>query len=334
MIKQMQDRGEIQPITGQSLMTIFVKQRRNVREIGLVIFIVCLAVLATVIQPRFLDPTNLRDLLTQASPLLMVTLGQAFVILVRGLDLSVASLMATVAVLATEFNAESNAMIVPIFLFGIGFSVLVGFVNGWLVTKRDVSPFLATLAMMIMLQGLRFFITQGAPVGDLPNGFRILGNGNWMGIPINLFAALALAFVLWVLLHRSVFGRMVFIVGGNPRAAELVGVRSVRTTIWCYVICSVMAGIGGLFLVGFVGTVDNWVGRGYELDSIVAAVIGGVVLSGGRGSIVGALLGAFILVLVFNIIVIVGLPVQGQLIVKGLVIICAAAIYANWSKQY
>ena len=143
-----------------------------------------------------------------------------------------------------------------------------------------------------------------------------------------------LAFVLWVLLHRSVFGRKVFIVGGNPRAAELVGVRSVRTTIWCYVICSVMAGIGGLFLVGFVGTVDNWVGRGYELDSIVAAVIGGVVLSGGRGSIVGALLGAFILVLVFNIIVIVGLPVQGQLIVKGLVIICAAAIYANWSKQY
>ena len=170
MIKPMQDRGE-QPITGQSLMTIFVKQRRNVREISLVIFIVCLAVLATVIQPRFLDPTNLRDLLTQASPLLMVTLGQAFVILVRGLDLSVASLMATVAVLATEFNAESNAMIVPIFLFGIGFSALVGFVNGWLVTKRDVSPFLATLAMMIMLQGLRYFITQGAPVGDLPNGF-------------------------------------------------------------------------------------------------------------------------------------------------------------------
>ena len=98
-------------------------------------------------------------------------------------------------------------------------------------------------------------------------------------------------------------------------------------------ICSVLAGIGGLFLVGFVGTVDNWVGRGYELDSIIAAVIGGVVLSGGRGSILGALLGAFILVLVFNVIIIVGLPVQGQLIVKGLVIIGAAALYANWVKN-
>ncbi len=310
-----------------------LKQFGSNREFGLVVFIVGLVAVATVIQPRFLVPENIRDLLIQASPLLMVTLGQAFVILVRGLDLSVASLMATVAVLATEFNAESNAMVVPIFLAGICFSAFVGLVNGLLVTKRGVSPFLATLAMMIMLQGLRFFITQGAPVGTLPIGFRTLGNGSLLGIPINLFAALVLALVLWALLHRSVFGRKVFMVGGNPRAAQLIGVSSDRVTIWCYVICSVMAGIGGLFLVGFVGTVDNWVGRGYELDSIIAAVIGGVVLSGGRGSILGALLGAFILVLVFNVITIVGLPVQGQLLVKGLVIISAAAIYSNWSKQ-
>lgn len=305
----------------------------STRECGLILFIICLVAIASLIQPRFLVPENIRDLLTQAAPLLIVTLGQAFVILVRGLDLSVASLMATVAVLATEFNADSNAMIVPIFLVGIGFSAFVGLVNGLLVTKRGVSPFLATLAMMIMLQGVRFFVTQGAPVGNLPAGFRTLGTGYWMGIPFNLFAALSLAFILWALLHRSVFGRKVFMVGGNPRAAELVGVESDRVTIWCYVICAVMAGIGGLFLVGFVGTVDNWVGRGYELDSIIAAVIGGVVLSGGRGGIIGAFLGAFILVLVFNVIIIVGLPVQGQLLIKGLVIIIAAAIYSNWSKR-
>ena len=291
-------------------------------------------VLATLIQPRFINPSNLRDILVQAAPLLMVTMGQTFVILVRGLDLSVASLMATVAVLATAFNAQSDVMIVPIFAAAIAFSALVGLVNGWLVTRRGVSPFLATLAMMILLQGLRFSYTQGAPAGNLPPGFRVIGAGDVLGVPINLLAALALAVLLWLVLHRGVFGRRVFIVGGNPRAATLVGISADRVTIVCYVICSVMAGIGGLFLVGFVGTLDNWVGRGYELDSIVAAVMGGVALSGGRGSIVGALLGALILVMIFNVIVIMGLPVQAQFVVKGVVIIAAAAIYANWTIHW
>ena len=302
-------------------------------EVGLLVFLGLLMALATLIQPRFINPANLRDVLVQAAPLLMVTMGQAFVILVRGLDLSVASLMATVAVLATAFNAQSDAAIVPIFAAAIVFSAAVGLVNGWLVTKRGVSPFLATLAMMILLQGLRFSYTQGAPAGNLPPGFRVLGAGEWLGMPINLLAALALAGLLWTALHRGVFGRCVFIVGGNPRAAKLVGIRADRTTIACYVICSVMAGIGGLFLVGFVGTLDNWVGRGYELDSIVAAVMGGVALSGGRGSIPGALLGALILVMIFNVIVITGLPVQGQFVVKGLVIIAAAAVHANWASR-
>jgi len=308
--------------------------RRARGEFGLLGFLGFLMALATVIQPRFLNPSNLRDILVQAAPLLMVTMGQAFVILVRGLDLSVASLMATVAVLATAFNAQSDVMIAPIFAAAIVFSALVGLINGWLVTDRGVSPFLATLAMMILLQGLRFSYTQGAPAGNLPAGFRVLGAGDLLGVPINLLVTLALAALLWLILHRGVFGRRVFIVGGNPRAATLVGISANRVTIACYVICSVMAGIGGLFLVGFVGTLDNWVGRGYELDSIVAAVMGGVALTGGRGSIAGAFLGALILVMIFNVIVIMGLPVQGQFVVKGVVIIAAAAVYANWTIQH
>lgn len=300
-------------------------------EVGLLVFLGLLMALATLIQPRFINPANLQDILAQAAPLLMVTLGQTFVILVRGLDLSVASLMATVAVLATAFNAQSDAMIMPIFAVAIAFSALVGLANGWLVTKRGVSPFLATLAMMILLQGLRFSYTQGAPAGNLPPGFRVLGAGEWLGMPINLLAALALAAVLWVVLHRGVFGRRVLIVGGNPRAAKLVGIHADRTIMACYVICSVMACIGGLFLVGFVGTLDNWVGKGYELDSIVAAVMGGVALSGGRGSIAGALLGALILVMIFNVIIIMGLPVQAQFVIKGMVVIAAAAVHTNWT---
>src|SRR5207253_8536186 len=113
----------------------------------------------------------------------------------------------------------------------------------------------------------------------------------------------------------TTLGRKIYIVGGNQQAARLVGIEADRITILCYVIGSVMAGLAGLFLVGFVGTVDNWVGRGYELDSIVAVVIGGVSLAGGVGTVGGAVLGALILTVLFNIVVILGLPVQAQLVV-------------------
>lgn len=293
------------------------------------IALVALVAVATAIQPSFLAPANLQDILTQAAPLALVVLGQAFVILVRGLDLSVASLMASVAVLATAFNATSDAMIPVIFVAAVVFSALVGLINGLLVTKRNVSPFLATLAMMIVLQGIRFYYTQGSPSGSLPEGFRFLGAGQILGIPVNVLAfAICFAGLGW-LLHKSSFGRKIYITGGNPAAADLVGIRSDRVIIACYVICSVMAGIAGLFLVGFVGTVDNWVGRGYELDAIVACVIGGIALTGGRGTLWGAAAGALILVLIFNIVIILGLPVQAQLMIKGLIIIVAAALFAR-----
>jgi len=295
--------------------------------------LLALVAVATAIQPSFLAPRNLQDILTQTAPLAIVVLGQAFVVLVRGLDLSVASLMATVAVLATAFNATSDTMIPVIFVAAILFSALVGLINGLLVTKRNVSPFLATLAMMIVLQGIRFYYTQGAPSGALPEGFRFLGAGDIGGIPVNMMAfALMFGGLAW-LLHMSAFGRKIYIVGGNPTAADLVGIRSDRVTIICYMICSIMAGIAGLFLVGFVGTVDNWVGRGYELDSIVAVVIGGVALSGGVGTLWGAAAGALILVLLFNIVIILGLPVQAQLIIKGVIIIVAAALFVRAQRR-
>jgi ribose/xylose/arabinose/galactoside ABC-type transport system permease subunit len=167
----------------------------------------------------------------------------------------------------------------------LAMAVGVGLINGLLVTKRDVSPFLATLATMILLQGFRFAYTQGAPSGNVPPLFRTLGSGKFDGIPFNFAILLILATLFWIVLHRSAFGRRVFIVGGNPVTGRLLGIRS-------DVLSSCLAGIAGLILSGYVGLVDNWVGQGYELDSIVACVIGGVSLKGGRGSIAGALAGS------------------------------------------
>lgn len=294
---------------------------------GLGLFLILLLVVAAIASPTFLVPANLLNLLTLAAPLGMVVLGQTFVILVRGLDLSVASLMATVAVLATAFRATSDSVIPLIFVAAIVLSAVVGFVNGWLVTKRGVSPFLATLAMMIILQGARFAYTGGAPISTLPPGMAWLANGRILGLPVNLWTLAIMAAFLGVLLHRMRFGREIYMVGANPRAARLNGLSPDTVTILCYVICSVCAGIGGLFLLGYVGTVSNWVGQGYELDSIVAAVMGGVALSGGRGSIFGALMGVAVLIVINNLVILLGFPVEAQIIIKGVIIIGAAAFY-------
>ena len=288
---------------------------------------------AGLVQPSFLSLRNLQDILTQAAPLCIVVIGQTFVILARGLDLSVASLMATVAVIATSFNTTGNHVLPQVVLMSLALAVAVGFVNGWLVVRRNVSPFLATLAMMTVLQGARFYYTQGAPGGSLPSALRFVGTGKIVGVPVNLIVLLVLLAGAAFLLGRTVLGRKIYITGGNPRSAELVGINAGGVTILCYVICSVMAAIAGLVLVGYVGSVDNWVGRSYELDSIVAAVIGGIALTGGRGSVVNSVLGAIILMLTFNFVVIVGLPVQAQLIIKGVVIIVAATLFNRFANR-
>ena len=234
--------------------------------------------------------------------------------------------MATAAVIATGFDG-TNALS-PCHLRGtMGMCMLTGLLNGLLVTKRQVSPFLATFATAIVLQGLRFAYTQGAPSGNVPPLFHEMGTGFIGGMPVNVLILAVLAVVFGVLLHLSTFGRRVFMVGGNSESARLVGVSPDVIRIACYVVSAMLAGLAGLVLSGFVGIVDNWVGRGFELDSIVAAVMGGVALSGGRGSLLGGLTGAAILIIVFNIVLLIGMPVQAQIIVKGVIIIGASACY-------
>jgi ribose/xylose/arabinose/galactoside ABC-type transport system permease subunit len=285
-------------------------------------------VVSGLIAPSFLRLDNLGNLLSQFSPLGIVVIGQAFVILVRGLDLSVASIMATAAVAATSFSGQDSDALAVLAL-GLGIGLATGLVNGFLVTKRRVSPFLATLATMIVLQGVRFAWTHGAPSGRVPPIFRTLGAGSFHGLPYNVLVLAVIAAACGVLLHVSTFGRKIYITGGSPETARLVGINADRVTIICYAISGVLAALAGLVLSGFVGVVDNWVGRGFELNSIVAAVIGGVALSGGRGTLAGALAGAAIMVTVFNAVLLFGLPVQFQIIIQGVVIIVATAFYAR-----
>lgn len=309
------------PAAGEAL-------RNVLRRYALHLSLLAMIVVSTLVSPSFLSGGNVSNMLLQAAPLGMVVIGQVFVILVRGLDLSVASIMATAAVVATSFSGQDKDAAL-IFALALGIGLATGLVNGLLVAKRNVSPFLATLATMIVLQGMRSAWTQGAPSGNVPPFFRILGSGSIYGVPYNLIITAVLALVFWVILSKSTFGRKIYITGGNPVTARLLGINADRVTIICYVISGGLAALAGLILSGYVGIVDNWVGRGFEIDSIVAAVMGGVALSGGRGTIGGGLIGAAILVVVFNAVLQLGLPIQLQIIIKGIVIVVAAAFYVR-----
>jgi len=305
--------------------------RRLAQSYGIHIALLTLILISAILSPAFLSAGNVSNMLLQIAPLGIVVVGQTLVILVRGLDLSVASVMATAAAVATSFSGQ-NGDAATIVMVALAIGLLTGLVNGLLVTKRNVSPFLATLATMIVLQGLRFAYTQGAPSGNVPPFFRAVGSQLFYGIPYNLMIMGVLAIIFSVILRRSTFGRKVYITGGNPITARLVGINADRITIACYLASGALAALAGLVLSGFVGVVDNWVGRGFELDSIVAAVMGGVALSGGRGTIAGALTGATILVVVFNAALLLGLPIEFQILIKGIIIIIAAAFYVRRSE--
>jgi ribose transport system permease protein len=307
--------------------TVRATQRREL--FILLGFLIATWAITAMLSPRFLSPANLKDILIQAAPLGFVVIGQMIVIIVRGLDLSVASIMATVAVLSTSL-IDSTPFI---FAVGLMLGAMIGAVNGYLVAYRRVTPFLATLASMIVLQGVRFAYTGGAPGGTLPDTFRFLATGSILGIPVALICLAIVAFAMHWLLERTVFGRRLKLFGDSPDAAYMTGAPTKLLQVMAYVISGVMAGFAGLFLVGYVGIVDNWTGRGYELDSIAAAVIGGAALSGGKGTVAGVLLAALILVSLFNIVVILGLSIELQLVIKGVLIILAATVYMKRSQS-
>jgi len=231
--------------------------RRLFAQVSIYIAFALLLAIAEIASPAFLSGSNISNMLQQVAPLGIVVIGQTLVIVVRGLDLSVGSVMATAAVAATAFNGLDSDVF-PI----IGVSLLIGLgtglANGLLITKRSVPPFLATLAMWIVLEGCRYAYNGGAPSGNVPAFFRVIGAGSFHGIPYNILIMAAIAAVFVVILHVSTFGRRVFLVGGNPVMARLVGIRVDRVVIASYVLSGLLAATAGLVLSGFVGLVDNF----------------------------------------------------------------------------
>jgi ribose/xylose/arabinose/galactoside ABC-type transport system permease subunit len=307
--------------------------RKTAEQSAIFFILIILIVIAAIASPVFLKERNIYNVVLQASMLGIVATGQLFVILTGGIDLSVASVIAFMSILSAGLMNGRNEMVYPVALACLGISLVIGLSNGLLVTKLRIPSFIATLGMVLIVQGIRFLYSGGMPKGSIPDGLLFFGRASLLWIPLAVWICLAVGAVSTVVLQRMTVGRSIYAAGGNMRTAYMSGINTDRVQIIAYMLSSFWAGFTGLLLTGWVGMADNWLGRGYDLNSIAAVVIGGAVMTGGKGNVWGTLAGACMIALLFNFVVLLGLDADAQRIVRGLVIIGAVGLYVRMSAR-
>ena len=302
-------------------LSAFLERRGVYVALGVVVLI------SALLSPAFYKFSNLLNVLRAAAVLGIVSIGQTLVILAGGIDLSVGAVMGTVAIFISEFTGGKDEKVAIAILACLLIGVIVGWINGVLTTKRNIPPFVATLGMLIFVEGIRFAYTGGVISGRPAPFIRVLAS--IIGpIPVPVVIMTASALVIGLILKKSTFGRHLYATGGNRQAARFSGINVDRVSITTYIVCSFFAAIAGLLLAGYIGYGDRYLGRGFDLDSIAAVVVGGTSFSGGRGGIGGTIAGVLLLTALFNIVLILNLQVHYQHIVKGFVIIAAVMVYS------
>ena len=295
------------------------------REASVALMILLLFVYLGFRNEFFLTPRNLLNVGRQASVVAIVALGEALVIISRGLDLSVGSTLGLAAVASAYVGHSSGDQSLAL-LAGLGVGALVGVINGGLVTRININPFIATLGTLSVTRGLALLITGGIPIpfsGGIP---EFLGAGRIYTVPASLILMVVLAIIFHIFASRTRIGRNIYAIGDSPTAARLAGVNVEGARLLVYVLCGALAGLGGIILSGNLASANPDLGRGYELDVIAAVILGGTALSGGRGSILGVVLGALLMALLGNAFVLLGISAHWQVVSKGLVIIFAVGI--------
>jgi len=302
----------------------FVKKLAHYREASVLLMLIAVAIYLAIASDYFLSPRNLLNVGRQASVVAIVALGQALVIIARGIDLSVGSVIGLSAVVAAITIRDTGYESVGL-AAGLLTGVACGVINGVLYTRFKINPFIATLGVLSIGRGLALLMTGGIPVpiGGLA---EFVGAGRLLGIPVSFLLMIVLAIVVHVFVTYTVIGREIYAIGDNPKAARLAGVNIKATRLVVFTICGLLAGLGGLILSGNLASADPNLGIGYELDVIAAVILGGTALSGGRGSIIGVVIGALLMALLNNAFVLLGIAAYWQVVTKGLVIILAVGI--------
>lgn len=299
------------------------------QEVGIFIIFLVLCALISFLTPHFLKTANIINILRQISNIGIMAVGQAMVIIIAGIDLSVSATLSvsacTLAVL-TRSGVDSWVALAIALLFG----VMIGLINGFLSVKIGIAPFIATLGIQMMMRGVAFLMTNGIPVKFLGDS-GILGGGaiplsESLDLPIPIIIMFLVYVIGLILLSKTVFGRSLYAVGDNEKSARLSGINSDRIKITAYIASGFLAALAGILNAGNLTTAEASAGDGIELNVIAAVVIGGVSMSGGEGSMVGILIGAAIMGVIKNAFILLNFPATMQTLTIGFLIIASVGI--------
>lgn len=320
---------------GQRIGAFLIEQR------AFVVFAV-LVLVFSLLSDRFLDPGNLVTMTRHVAYNAILALGMLLVILTGGIDLSVGSIIGLSGIVAgvllkgfnlSLFDVNAYPAVWVVVLIALLLGAGVGWINGMLITRFNVAPFIATLGTMYMARGAARLISNGATFPNLRGnpaigntGFGFIGTGRPFGIPTQILIMVLFTIVIWFIIARTPFGRWLYATGGNARAAELSGVPVKKTTVRVYMISGVCAAMAGLIIASELTSAHPDAGMAFKMNAIAAVVIGGASLAGGRGSVKGAIIGAFVIGFLSDGLVLVGVSSFWQTFVKGLVIVLAVIL--------
>jgi ribose transport system permease protein len=294
------------------------------------VFIIIFIVLGLLNHSKYQTMNGLMTFLRTAAPLAVLAVGEMLVLALGGFDLSVGAIVTFVVLVSSKLLANDPANAYPAIGIMLGFGLLIGLVNGLVVSYLKVPSFITTLGMMLLVRGGALYWVGGAPQGYLTDNWRAFGrnyiqNVPFFGrIPYALIVLIVIALIAYFIFHRTHFGKQVLAIGDNVRASQLSGVKVKLVRVITFVLCSIFAIIGGILLGGF-GGVNVTIGEGMEMQAIAACVVGGVMLGGGKGSVLNAIFGAFTLQAIVNLLNLLGLPKPYTDAVQGLIIIGAVA---------
>jgi len=323
-----------------------LKRIVNKKEFGIFIPLLLVFIVTWIINPNFANVQNLMNIAFQASFVFIVAIAMTYVLILGGLDLSVGSVMGLAGVVSGLFilglaDVLPPGLLIPGgILVGLIVGAIIGAFNGLMISKMKIPTLIVTLSTMYIARGLCEFITRGNPVYPLPTGFNWLGQGKFViidgslgissggeiGLNVVTFIGIVLAIVAWIVLTKTTFGRSVFAIGGNRETARLSGLKVVPVTITVYIISGMAASISGMLTAARLGSALSNTGVGIEMNVIASTIIGGTSMFGGSGSILGTAIGALMMTMVTNAMVMLHISAFLQKVVIGAIILLAVAI--------
>lgn len=304
----------------------------TLQRMGPLLGLALIVIVLSVINRDFLTISNIFNVLRQISINALLSFGMTFVILTGGIDLSVGSILALSGAITAGMMAGGTETWLAVFI-GLLVGTLMGAFNGIMISKGKLAPFIATLATMTIFRGLTLVYTEGKPITELPDEFALLGRGYFLEVPTPILWMLISFGVLYVVLKYTTFGRHVYALGGNEEATRLSGINTNKVKILVYSISGLLAAFGGVILTSRLNSAQPTAGVSYELDAIAAVVLGGTSLSGGKGWIVGTLIGAMIIGILDNGLNLLNVSSFYQQVVKGGVILLAVLLDRSKSNK-